>query len=52
MWLIKTLRELKSQYLLGLIELKRYEKELDKLLEVVDDEFSKQIINSYKDKDI
>ena len=52
MLVIKKLQELKSNLLLGLIDLKRYNKELDEILEKVDNEFDRQVVNSYKDVDI
>lgn len=52
MWIIKKLQELRTNLLLGIINLKRYNEELDELLEKVDSEREKRLINSYKDVDI
>ena len=52
MWLIKRLQELKTNFILGLINFKRYNDELDELLEKVENEREKRLIISYKDVDI
>lgn len=48
----RKLQELRTQYILGIINDQQYDRELDKLLELTDDEEERQIINSYKDRDI
>lgn len=52
MWIIKILQELRTKLLLGIINLNRYNKELDELLEKVDSEREKRLIDSYRDVDI
>ena len=52
MWIIKRLQELKTNLILGLINIKKYNEELDELLEKVDNIREKRLIASYRDVDI
>lgn len=50
--IIKSIQELKSKLLVGVINERFYQKELDHLLQIVDDEKTKQYIIFNKDRDV